>query len=116
MPLLLSPDSVTDSQLEAILTEHRESIEELLPRLRNPAHPVRNAAGLRTGIELGEDTLELLTSSGAPGTPREVRRAIANVSYDAVVALVTLLKTSVDMPTVPQRKPPGTGTAPPGSP
>jgi hypothetical protein len=106
VPLLYETEAISEAQVEAILEQHREEIEEQLARIRSPAAPVTHPASLLTAGDLAEDMLELIRHCRASGTSAALRRAVANASYDVVVALVTLYKSAVDAPIVPRRRVP----------
>jgi hypothetical protein len=102
MPLFFDSTPLTDETVRALMADYRAEVEEMLVRIRSPPGRVVNPLGLRTAEELAFDLRELLVRGDAAGCPPELRRAIVNVAYDSVQAVLTLFKTSVDMPRVPR--------------
>ncbi|HEV2316985.1 MAG TPA: hypothetical protein VGV89_05355 [Thermoplasmata archaeon] len=102
MPILVPGTLATDAQLAQMLQDHREAIEEFVRRAEAPTGKVDAPLSLRTVADLGRDLLVLCDVAARPETPRPLREAIVDVSYDGMLALIDLTKSHTDAPKVPR--------------
>ncbi|MHB8351497.1 MAG: hypothetical protein ACYDFT_02215 [Thermoplasmata archaeon] len=107
MPLLAADSSLPDEVVVAILRNHRSSIQALSEPMRSSESSGDAPYRFATAIDLGQESLGLLTLAEAPGAPRELRIATANLSAAVLLAMVDLFKTHAGLPQVPGRRPNG---------
>lgn len=103
MPILLPGSVVPEEKIAAIQADLRQSVQAILSQLRAPTAPVRSPLGILTGIDLGEQILSLLDLL-PDSASRDWRVATVNIAYDGLLAMIDLLKSHTEQPTVPVRR------------
>jgi hypothetical protein len=104
MPIVPDAAGWTEPRLRELLRLQAREVAETLERLRDPALPDAEPAGLRTAIDLLQNVEALAMAAERAGTPRAILAAVANVQYDAIVAGIDLLKSHSGLPSVPRRR------------
>ncbi|MEM0129258.1 MAG: hypothetical protein QXG65_03745 [Thermoplasmata archaeon] len=113
-PPLIAPDSrIPEETLRQIYGEHRAELAELRERLKAPGAPVRFPLRLEQVDSLLSELIVVLDRE-AGAADRAARIRAVNLSYDAMVLGIEIVKLSLDAPIVPRRRaPPGGPTAAP---
>ncbi len=105
MPLLLDPATRSDEELHEMLKAGREEFREFVVGLTNePPGPVKEPLSLLTAADLLRDVVALSELVDRPGADRRLLAAMVNVQYDALLAAIDLMKSHVDIPTVPRAR------------
>ncbi len=94
--------ALTDAQLLDIVEDHRRSIGELLRAIREGRFGAPEEPGLRTAVDLADDTVALAQAATAADVDRSLRIAAANLTYAVLLAIIDLAKTHAGGPTVPR--------------
>ena len=103
MPLLSSGTGLPRARLEEIYREHLEGISGLAKMLDDPDRTVTDPARRMHALDLARDALQVLPES--PGSLTEPELLVrANLSYDLMIALIEMAKSSLDLQKVPRAK------------
>ncbi len=102
-PLLLDPTSRTEEELHEMLRTGREEFREFVVGLTSePPGPVKEPLSLLTAADLLRDVVTLSERVDEPGADRRLLAAMVNVQYNALLAAIDLMKSHVEIPTVPR--------------
>lgn len=103
MPLIPRDSRIPASELRRIYAEHREGIAEFGSSMDTPRGSVTNPGRLLLARQLADDALVVFPASTEGLTDSELPRWV-NVSYDVLIAVIELYKTSLDSAGVPRRR------------
>jgi hypothetical protein len=99
MPLVLTPNGLSDNVLHELVRSLRENLREVEALVEHPRGAVRDPASLVTALDLVRSTLSLLDR---PGTPdRDRLAADANLAYATMLAAIDIVKSHTEVPRVP---------------
>jgi hypothetical protein len=102
MPLVPDPNSLAPGLLRELRTSLRDDLEETRQLIERPGGRVLDPASLATASELLTAALARLELP-SPETGPELA-ADVNLAYAALVAIIDLVKSHTDVPTVPRKR------------
>ncbi len=104
MPLVLEGSELPEATLRELCNGLKTDLVELEEMVSNPRGGVRDPASLRTAAELLHSARSAL---GADPSDRVELAAQANLAYSVMLAVIDLVKSHTEGPTVPRRSTPG---------
>lgn len=105
MPLILNPATHSADSLREMLRMYQEEFREVLAGLEHPPGEVLHPLSLMTAAELVRAVSALSTVVDRPDAEPAALAAMVNVQYDTMIAAIDLMKSHVEMPKVPFRRP-----------
>jgi hypothetical protein len=98
--LVSAESGLSNDALRQIYKEHREGIAGLRARMEEPPARITDEGRWMLTKELGTDILALLPED--PGRVAETELILwVNATYDVMLTMIELFKSSLDIPTVP---------------
>lgn len=100
MPLVPPDARIPDATVREIFDQFATELGELGELIDRPRSAVRDPASLRTARELLDSAREIVSGPPPPDRAELVRRA--NLAYAVTLAVIDLVKSHTEGPTVPR--------------